>query len=58
MRTGYPTLISPSLTGLVAEMRASVPFAAKTAAPVWTNTSHANTGIAPRPLDPQRGSTG
>ena len=57
MRISFPFLMSCPV-GAAAGMGASLPKARKTVFQAWTNASHVTTGIAPRPLDPQGGSTG
>ena len=54
MRTSSSFLMQ-SLAGATAGMYASARKAVK---PTWTNASHVISGITPRPLDPQGGSTG
>jgi len=57
VRISLPFLMSCPV-GAAAGMGASLPKARKTVFQAWTNASHVTTGIAPRPLDPQGGSTG
>ena len=55
MRTSYSFLMQ-SLAGLAAAGMDAP--ARKNVVPAWINASHVITGITPRPLDPQGGSTG
>ncbi|GAC1319256.1 MAG: hypothetical protein NVSMB12_18450 [Acidimicrobiales bacterium] len=55
MRTSSSFLMQSLVTGAAAGAYAS---ARKTVMPTWINASHVNSGITPRPLDPQGGSTG